>query len=757
MKPKKLGLTNYNSVIQEIYDANPVVQMVNAGEKEEQLTEEKKKPSTGVLLKETLRLRNTSVLLLKQKQMIFRYEKERLSRLKVELIDPNYLIAPEDCECPEEEEEEKSGFNWLNLLNFIKNFFKKLRRPKPKPKPKPRTKPTQPSKPWWEKLPKFPTIPPIPLGPFFPPIGRPGFAAVGAATRKQATKVKSSGIAKTLERSLEQGSSRTSSRSVAKTIAAEAGGTGTTSGGTATATRFAGDRPDGKPRGYVRPNKGGTPPSTGGSSMVRLRGFGKGMFGNIPPGTVISLAEAQALAKTANISLAQLQKSLPGVIIEGLPGPQSGIRLGPRALPGDIITNAPTDEITKKFSEVKPTNPSLKEILKQMNKSSGGGPEISAGPAVRQRTFLQTLKNIKLPKITPATVMSGIKGFGIGLAVDMAATSLFDFLVINPLFGEEGVFTEMARKSRRDKYLKKIEEGVNIDDIIEDLENKLEYLAENNKLPGMLMEVDPKVVQQTIRERRKDIDFLRSYQSTQSAENTTPTRRDNYSFGYDLPPTNTIPGQNYGASRSGGTRKHAGVDFDISGPNATFASQIGGRVIFAGDVGGGYGNVVDIYNEKLGVTERIAEAAQILPGVKKGAIIQPGQVVVKGESNTGVIHYEIRDGIATASGSFEGTQNPIEFLKKNVPKTEERPEVTPQSNKKDEPEVSSIFRPINKNTEVGVDPITEYEDQMAPRIAMMIRNNVQYVPVPVPTESGSVFIGSANNTPAWGHAGILNG
>ena len=35
MKPKKLGLTNYNSVIQEIYDANPVVQMVNAGKKEE--------------------------------------------------------------------------------------------------------------------------------------------------------------------------------------------------------------------------------------------------------------------------------------------------------------------------------------------------------------------------------------------------------------------------------------------------------------------------------------------------------------------------------------------------------------------------------------------------------------------------------------------------------------------------------------------------------------------------------------------------
>ena len=126
-----------------------------------------------------------------------------------------------------------------------------------------------------------------------------------------------------------------------------------------------------------------------------------------------------------------------------------------------------------------------------------------------------------------------------------------------------------------------------------------------------------------------------------------------------LPPTGTMSGQEYGASR--GNRRHAGQDFDISG-NQKFASQIGGVVIYAGNAGGGYGNVVDIYNEKLGVTERIAEAAKILPGIKKGTRIAPKQPVVQGESSTGVIHYEIRRGKAGMSGSFEGTVNPLKFL-----------------------------------------------------------------------------------------------
>jgi len=135
-----------------------------------------------------------------------------------------------------------------------------------------------------------------------------------------------------------------------------------------------------------------------------------------------------------------------------------------------------------------------------------------------------------------------------------------------------------------------------------------------------------------------------------------------------LPPTNTVKGQAYGSSRAGGARRHAGQDFDISG-NEKFYSRIGGEVIFAGDVGGAYGNVVDIYNKELNVTERIAEALKILPGIKKGTIIQPGQAVVQGErtvpqgGSVGVIHYEIRKGKSGPSGSFEGTLNPVEFLK----------------------------------------------------------------------------------------------
>ena len=129
-----------------------------------------------------------------------------------------------------------------------------------------------------------------------------------------------------------------------------------------------------------------------------------------------------------------------------------------------------------------------------------------------------------------------------------------------------------------------------------------------------------------------------------------------------LPPTNTLPGkQHYGASRDGGRRKHAGVDFD-AGPNDTFYSRIGGTVIFSGNVGGGYGNVVDVYNKELGVTERIAEGDVRL--VKKGDVIAPGTPVQKGTHQTGVFHYEIRKGKAGASGSYEGTLNPTEFLKR---------------------------------------------------------------------------------------------
>ena len=135
-----------------------------------------------------------------------------------------------------------------------------------------------------------------------------------------------------------------------------------------------------------------------------------------------------------------------------------------------------------------------------------------------------------------------------------------------------------------------------------------------------------------------------------------------------LPPTGTggsslAAAQQYGASRDGGNRRHAGQDFDAP-PNGTFYSRIGGEVLYAANAGGGYGNVVDIYNKQLGVTERIAEGDRNL--VSEGDMVQAGTPVQRGTAQTGVFHYEIRKGKAGASGSFQGTMDPIKFLN-NLP------------------------------------------------------------------------------------------
>ena len=171
--------------------------------------------------------------------------------------------------------------------------------------------------------------------------------------------------------------------------------------------------------------------------------------------------------------------------------------------------------------------------------------------------------------------------------------------------------------------------------------------------------------------------------TTNGTTGTTPatplTRvgRGQYGFGYNLPPTNTMSGQDYGDGRDDNNdgqidRRHAGQDFDISGADEVFASQIGGVVTHIGNDPGGYGKYVDIVNKEKGVTERIAEGAEILPGIEIGATVTPGQPVVKGETNTGVIHYEIREGGNVDPSKykptfgFEGTKDPMTYLKDNA-------------------------------------------------------------------------------------------
>jgi len=155
-----------------------------------------------------------------------------------------------------------------------------------------------------------------------------------------------------------------------------------------------------------------------------------------------------------------------------------------------------------------------------------------------------------------------------------------------------------------------------------------------------------------------------------------------------LPPTGHIAGQKYGAPRDDDgdgilDRLHAGTDFD-AGPNDTFYSRIGGVVMRQYETSGGYGKYVDIYNKDLNVTERIAEGDITL--VNTGDKITPGTPVQRGTAQTGVFHYEIRNGKEETYG-FEGTRDPIKFLndlakKTNISSstTSTSPNITPTGN-----------------------------------------------------------------------------
>ena len=198
-----------------------------------------------------------------------------------------------------------------------------------------------------------------------------------------------------------------------------------------------------------------------------------------------------------------------------------------------------------------------------------------------------------------------------------------------------------------------------------------------------------------------------------SPESGVTTAQPSSSLLPPLPPTNTLPGgvQSYGASRAGGTRKHAGVDFDpADDKNSKFYSRIGGKVIFAGNVGGGYGNVVDIYNKELGYTERIAEGNKIQ--VKVGDVVKAGTLVQSGSEMTGVFHYEIRKGKAGNSGSFEGTVNPLEFLR----------------NLKTPEEISIKSSSSNLTSSAGLNQSTTYSEG-----GVALRREVNNIIIPIAT------------------------
>jgi murein DD-endopeptidase MepM/ murein hydrolase activator NlpD len=199
-----------------------------------------------------------------------------------------------------------------------------------------------------------------------------------------------------------------------------------------------------------------------------------------------------------------------------------------------------------------------------------------------------------------------------------------------------------------------------------------------------------------------------------------------------LPPTGTggaslAAAQQYGASRDDGNRRHAGQDFD-AGPNGTFYSRIGGEVIYAANAGGGYGNVVDVYNKELGVTERVAEGDTNL--VKAGDIIAAGTPLQKGTRQTGVFHYEIRKGKATNSSSFAGTVDPIQYLKSLSSRASSQPQVS----------APQITAPSERQTAEEISRQTDYE-----------RMRTIFMPIAVPTEGGG------NTSSGGGPPAIIGG
>lgn len=124
-------------------------------------------------------------------------------------------------------------------------------------------------------------------------------------------------------------------------------------------------------------------------------------------------------------------------------------------------------------------------------------------------------------------------------------------------------------------------------------------------------------------------------------------------------PTGTLSAQEFGAHRHGG-RNHAGQDFDL-GPNDSFPSLIGGRVVKKGFDAGGYGNYIDVFNDQLGLVERIAELDTLNVGI--GDYVRPGQTVGRGTKTTGVVHVEYRKSDNGSAGyGFSGALDPVAIL-----------------------------------------------------------------------------------------------
>ena len=192
--PKEIWTNNYNEYILDLYDANPMVQKPNGTtkkapepDKNPRKTQASPKESFGdltTIVNESLRLRNTAVLNVKLAEQIFRWEKERLAKIKP-------FPDPKD----DDDEGGEIIIEDIDKDDFKFPKFPKFKLPKPpKPKTKPKTKPDPgPVRtPRWE-FPKIPVIPfPLPRLPNLDGVmgfaARPAFTAPALVTYKELAK-----------------------------------------------------------------------------------------------------------------------------------------------------------------------------------------------------------------------------------------------------------------------------------------------------------------------------------------------------------------------------------------------------------------------------------------------------------------------------------------------------------------------------------------------------------------------------------------
>ena len=130
---------------------------------------------------------------------------------------------------------------------------------------------------------------------------------------------------------------------------------------------------------------------------------------------------------------------------------------------------------------------------------------------------------------------------------------------------------------------------------------------------------------------------------------------------------NTInSSEDYGEKMNGFfSKRKSGDDMKVNA-DGVFQSKIGGVVTKVGEHKD-LGKYVDIVNEERGVTERIADISEVMPGIEVGASISPGDPIAKG-NDAGIVHYEIRNGGNVnpekykAKFGHRGTQDPNKFL-----------------------------------------------------------------------------------------------